>query len=267
MIANSSDIEFNFNTMSFIHTSSTEVGKSLVIIDLDNHTDKKFINSDFNDSFVIDDKYSFELALVLKKKELNAPLLHKAIMDRISEKMSILSGDNDSNTICMIGHSQIDNWEIESLCGYRVQNCGIRGISSFEYNDYILNENIVKCNADYYIVMHGTNDIVTNASDGEIVKSIEQTFQYIYTRKPSARIIFLSCAHINGRLDRNNKRISQLNDAMWQSFTGKVEYIDISDLDDEFGDLKPEYTKDGLHFSEQGYDKLKQIVESKIRKQ
>ena len=217
----------------------------------------------FFDAFVIDSKYAFEQAIVLKKKELSAPLLTKTIIDRIEEKNNTFCR-NDSNTICLIGHSQIDNWDIQEIAGYNVQNCDIRGISSFEYEEYILNKNILQCNAEVYLVMHGTNDIVTDHSDKEIIESISHTFDYIEMRQPRAKIYFLSCAHVNGRLDRNNKRITELNEKLFDSFRSRVVFINVCDLDDEFGDLRSKYTKDGLHFSDKGYVKLKDIVEKVI---
>ena len=238
--------------------------KSVVIFGKDDNKSLAIREVGFSDAFVIDSKYAFELAIVLKKKELSLPLLTKAIIDRIEEKKPILCYRNDSNTICLIGHSQIDNWDIQEIAGYNVQNCGIRGISSFEYEKYILSKNIIQCNADVYLVMHGTNDIVTDHSDKEIIESISHTFDYIEMRKPYAKIYFLSCAHVNGRLDRNNKRITNLNEKLLDSFQSRVVFINTCDLDDEFGDLRSEYTKDGLHFSDKGYVKLKDIVEKKI---
>ena len=73
-------------------------------------------------------------------------------------------------------------------------------------------------------------------------------------------------ANTNGRLDRSNKRINQLNIKLKTAFTGVVTVIDIQELNDEFGDLKSDYTIDGLHFSSAGYERLQQIVENAIRK-
>ena len=56
-------------------------------------------------------------------------------------------------------------------------------------------------------------------------------------------------ANVNGRLDRFNKRIKQ-------AFSDVVTVIDLQRLNDKFGDLKSDYTIDGLHFSVLGYERF-----------
>jgi lysophospholipase L1-like esterase len=56
---------------------------------------------------------------------------------------------------------------------------------------------------------------------------------------------------LNATLER------KLHDVIW---------IDTLELDDEFGNLKREYTNDGLHLSEQGYTILEQIVGRAMKK-
>lgn len=68
--------------------------------------------------------------------------------------------------------------------------------------------------------MHGTNDIVYNYSKEKIYESIMKSFKYILKYKPNAVILFISCIHINGRIDRNNKTIDELNTFLKQKFGG-----------------------------------------------
>lgn len=218
------------------------------------------------ESLVINIVNDFELALVLKKKQINRSLLTESILKRIEEKKSVFEDKSKHNSICLVGHSQLDFWNIYSLCGYDVRNCGIAGISSVEYRDYILNRNLLSCGSPIYVVMHGTNDIVYPYSDEQIIENISSTFQYILQYNPAAKLFFLLVANTNGRLDRSNKRINQLNIKLKTAFTGVVTVIDIQELNDEFGDLKSDYTIDGLHFSSAGYERLQQIVENAIRK-
>lgn len=217
-----------------------------------------------DESLVINSVNEFELALVLKKKEMNRGLLTEAIKKRIEEKKRIFEDKSQHDSICLVGHSQLDFWKISSLCGYTVRNCGIAGISSVEYQDYILERNLLACGSPIYVVMHGTNDIVYLYSDEQIIENISYTFQYIRQHNPGAKIFFLSVANTNGRLDRSNKRINQLNIKLKQAFSDIVIIIDLQELNDEFGDLKSDYTIDGLHFSVLGYERLQQIVENAI---
>lgn len=214
-----------------------------------------------SEALTIKSRNDLELALILKNKENKESILKQELLKRINEKKSVISSEHEKDTICLIGHSQFDNWRIKFLCGKNVINCGIRGISSLEYKKYILDKNLLDCSSDTYIVMHGTNDIVYNFSNEEILKNINFTFRYIREHNPNAKIMFVQCIHINGRADRDNKKIDELNQYLIESLPNDIIQIDTSKLDDDYGNLKNEYTVDGLHISDEGYLVLKKIIE------
>ena len=218
-----------------------------------------------NAGIIINTSNDFELALVLKAKEDKAEQLRAKILERIREKGNVFSADYVGKTVALIGHSHIDNWNIDSLLNYNAINYGIRGINSFEYYDEIILKNKIHHLSDAYIIMQGTNDIINDVSYALIYESIMKTIEYI-KRKTSAPIFFVLCAHVNGRLDRDNVRISEFNSYISKKLSGKVFIIDLKKMDDKFGNLKKEYTVDGLHFSHEGYLCFKEIVESEMRK-
>ena len=217
------------------------------------------------ESLVVNTVNDFELSLILMKKKLGRSLLTNNILNRIEEKRENFTNCEIEDSICLVGHSQIDNWDCDEIAGKKVRNCGVRGISSIEYKQYILDRGLLNCKSNTYIVMHGTNDIVYPYTDEYIVDSITKTFDYIAQRNPKAKIYFLTISNTNGRLDRSNKRINQLNKRIIQAFSQNINIIDTRPLSDEFGDLRSECTIDGLHFSEQGYQILKSIVEEAIK--
>ena len=225
---------------------------------------KKICLSD-TESLVLNTRNDFELALVLLQKENKMGSVEKAILDRIEEKEEMFRSGAGEGTIGLIGHSQFDNWKEQDICGYKVLNYGIRGISSFAYYDHILKDEKLKLTSDIYLVMHGTNDIVSDRTDGEIFESIMRTFEYIRRQKPSAQIFFICCAHVNGRLDRSNLRIDEFNAYMLSRLPSDIAPVELDEMDDEFGNLESGYTVDGLHFSEKGYEKLKEIVAKNIK--
>ena len=246
------------NNISLLGNVHNEEKNVFVLFDGSSESVKHFELTPM-ESVVINSKNDFELALILKKKELNAPILRKQILSRIEEKKPVFVSEN-KNGICLVGHSQIDFWGIESIKKHKVRNCGIAGISSKEYYDDILSKNLLSCSEDLYLVMHGTNDIVYELDMSEIVCSIQKTIDYIKERKPNAKIYFLECLTVNGRLDRSNRTVMKLNTELKQSLKD-VTMITTSSLNDEYGLLKKEYTKDGLHLSEKGYEVLLKIVE------
>lgn len=233
---------------------------------IDDGTDElSYFNIPEEESLVINTVNDFELGLVLMKKKLGRNLLTESILKRIEEKHDIFALCYDEDSVCLVGHSQFDNWECSEIAGLKVRNCGIRGISSVEYNRYILDKELLNCKAKTYIVMHGTNDIVYPYTDEFIIDSISHTFDYIVQRNPQAKIYFLTIANTNGRLDRSNKRIDQLNEKIISAFSQRVGIISTKPLSDQFGDLCSEYTLDGLHFSSKGYEYLMSIVEEAIK--
>ncbi len=218
------------------------------------------------ESLVINTGNDFELALILKKKERNVKLLRNSIEERIREKREILEADLPKS-VCLAGHSQLDNWEVEELCGMPVRNCGIRGISSFEYEELILNRRLLNVSSKVFVVMHGTNDIVYPYKVSEIVSGIMRTPDYIRRYQPEAKICFVSCLHVNGRADRSNRKIDELNFELKKRMEkSNIFWIDTGSMDDRFGCLRQEYTEDGLHLSGKGYSVLKRLIEERIER-
>lgn len=213
------------------------------------------------ESVVINGINDFELSIVLKKKQNNTALLKQMILNRIEEKRDIISTACVKPSICLIGHSQMDYWSVDELAGFKIRNCGIAGISSFEYTEQILNKDMLNCEAEAFIVMHGTNDIVLTTGIKDIVLSISHTIDYIKGNNDAAPVYFIACIHVNGRMDRNNCLIDELNKELRKELEKQVIWINTDFMDNEFNELKPEYTTDGLHLSDKGYDMLgKQIT-------
>lgn len=219
---------------------------------------------DINETVVINTVNDFELSVVLKKKEENKRFLSRAILEGIEKKKGILSSGIDMQSICLVGHSQIDYWDIDYLAGYRVRNCGIAGISSFEYEKYILSKGLLDCSSEIFVIMHGTNDIVTEKTTEEIILSIQRSISYIREKNKKALIYFISCLHTNGRLDRNNREIDELNFELKKKIGNFVKWVDTSFMDDEFGELDARNTIDGLHLSDYGYKILQNQLEARL---
>jgi hypothetical protein len=208
----------------------------------------------------------FELALVLKKKQENRPLVLQTIDRIIKDKANVFAESFNGRSICFVGHSQLDQWSIEDLCGYKVRNCAVSGISSFEYNEKIIAKELLNCDTDAFVVMHGTNDVVWDYTIEEMVESINRNVDYLICCNPSAPIIFLACIHVNGRLDRSNTRIDELNKTLKAQLKDKVFWLDTSFMDDKYGCLDEKCTKDGLHLSETGYALLKEEIEKTMKR-
>lgn len=214
------------------------------------------------DSVDIDDKLDFEFAILLMNMKQKEKQLLKNIENRIEEKKERFSEIKD---ITLIGHSILDNWNIENFGKYSVNNLGIRGISTIQYNNLILNKNMISKLGKYVFLMAGTNDIVIkNWKKEDTLLWINETLSKINKLNKECKIFFIEVPKVISRADRNNKVIEELNTYLKKELKDKVYYISLKDLEDKFGNLNLEYTYDGLHFNDKGYSKLVEILEKEI---
>ena len=214
------------------------------------------------DSVDIDDKLDFEFAILLMNMKQKEKQLLKNIENRIEEKKERFSETKD---ITLIGHSILDNWNIENFGKYSVNNLGIRGISTIQYNNLILNKNMISTLGKYVFLMAGTNDIVIkNWKKEDTLLWINETLSKINKLNKECKIFFIEVPKVISRADRNNKVIEELNTYLKKELKDKVHYISLKDLEDKFGNLNLEYTYDGLHFNDKGYSKLVEILEKEI---
>ena len=215
------------------------------------------------DSVDIDDRLDFEFAILLMSLKQKEKQLLKNIENRIEEKKERFSKVGD---ITLIGHSIFDNWNIENFQGYGINNLGIRGINTTQYNDMILKKGLINNLGKYVFLMAGTNDIVINNWKKEdTLLWIEESIKHIKNINQDTKIFFLEVPKVISRADRNNKIIEELNIYLKDSLENKIEYISLDKLNDKFGNLKLEYTYDGLHFNEEGYQKLTEILQEEIK--
>lgn len=215
------------------------------------------------DSIDIDDRLDFEFAILLMSMKQKEKQLLKNIENRIEEKKEKFNKVED---ITLIGHSILDNWGIEVFQGHKVNNLGIRGINTIQYNNMIFEKELIKNIGKYVFLMAGTNDIVINNWKKEdTLLWINESIRYIEEMNRNTKIFFLEVPKVISRADRNNKIIEELNTYLKDNLESRIEYISLEKLEDKFGNLKLEYTYDGLHFNEKGYQKLLEILQEEIK--
>lgn len=218
--------------------------------------------ADEKQNVLVDSLLSFELTLSLVRKNEKHAWLRESVLNRILQKKHVLKNTME-NEIILVGHSQFDQWEIQRLCNYAVRNCGISGITSLEYLNDILKNGLLALSGDKILVLLGTNDIVLDKTIDEIFFDYCGVVDYIY-KKTDSEIILLECLHISGRLDRDNKRIDELNTKIRNRYGDMFTIISMSEMDDKFGNLNFKYTSDGLHLNAVGYMKLNEIIEKRL---
>lgn len=159
------------------------------------------------------------------------------------------------------------------------------GTSGFQTHDLIdlVKERVYIYNPTRVFIMIGTNDIAfTDLTDEEIVANTMKVCKLIHKNRPNTKIYVESLYPINGDDSdndivntsmvgkRTNERTKNVNKLLKEKCKeNDVTYINLYDkLLDEDGDLKVEYSTDGLHISDEGYEvitkELMKYIEKKI---
>lgn len=181
------------------------------------------------------------------------------------------------NPVVFVGDSLTNEYLLtEMLPGKPVCNRGIGGDTTLGVLKR-MNESIFDLDPKELFLTIGTNDIeLTDQTNKEIVKNIESILTKTQEYNKEIKINLVSippvCETKHPHVDpntvgkRTNIRIIALNDEL-KVLAKKlnVKYVDLfSFLADENNSLKPEYTREGLHFSHLAYEKITQKLKDLI---
>jgi len=174
--------------------------------------------------------------------------------------------------IIFIGDSIVEYYPLQELLqtDKRLLNRGIRG-----YKTDLLLENLdahlFGQALDKVFILIGTNDIGKEMPQTETLANLEAIIQEISRDYPLAQIQLLSVLPVNETpaykstvYVRSNEKIQALNQAYRQLASAymNVQFIDLYDAFlDEGGQLRPDYTTDGLHLTISGYGALSKVLQ------
>ena len=149
-----------------------------------------------------------------------------------------------------------------------VVNSGISGnVTKDILND--MNERVYKYNPSKVFLLIGTNDLEQEVSKDEIENNIEKIVKGIKENRPYAKIYVESIYPVEEENagKRKNKDIKEINKNIEKMCKKEhVDYIDMySKLKDEDDKLKDEYSKDGLHISNKGYEEITKEIKKYLK--
>ena len=210
----------------------------------------------------IDDRLDFEYFYFILQQRNKEKTLLETIKKIISAKKENF---NQTKEISLIGHSILDYWNIKEINHLAVNNLAIAGIYTKQYIDLILNQGLIKSLGDKTILMFGTNDIVyTGWTKEQILSDIQEVIKKLKIINNKIQLYFLEITPVAFRVDRNNTVIRELNSFLKENLE-EIKWIALDNhFSDQYGKLNLDYTNDGLHLSEQGYQLLEKIIKSEL---
>lgn len=178
-------------------------------------------------------------------------------------------------SIIFIGDSIIEYYPLQELLGTSktIVNRGIRG-----YQTGLLLKNLdahlYGDAVDQIVLLIGTNDIGKDVPMMEALNNLESVIQSISRDYPLSQIKLVSILPVNESENfkqtvyiRKNDTIKAWNQAYQELASAymQVEYVSVFDkLLDQEGQLKSDYTTDGLHLSVSGYQTLSKALKDYI---
>lgn len=143
-----------------------------------------------------------------------------------------------------------------------VVNSGISGNKTKDLlND--LNNRVYQYNPSKVFLLIGTNDIQSKVEDDVIINNIKKILEDIHENRPYAKLYLEAIYPVDegssGAQDRTNKVIQSIN-ASLEDYCKKndITFIDMYDLlldpESDKDRLFEDYSKDGLHISDEGYE-------------
>lgn len=189
------------------------------------------------------------------------------IVTKIKEKEVI------PENIVFLGDSITHRYDLEKYYGDNSQMVN-SGEESNTTDDILnnLKERVYNYNPSKVFLLIGTNDIENGKEVDEIVDNIKKIVEEIKDNRPKTKIYIESVYPVDNDNkkgmagDRKNSEIENINTKLEEYCQKeKISFIDIySKLLGDEGNMKQEYTEDGLHISEEGYniitDKLNEYI-------
>lgn len=194
--------------------------------------------------------------------------IHIKYEPKYIEKEKIIQDEN----IVFLGDSITYMYNLEKYySNYNVVNSGISGNTTSDILSDMENR-VYKYNPSKVFLLIGTNDIERKISEDETIANIKKIVEKIRKHRPYAKIYVESIYPINdtdsNKIDhkmvgiRTNKIINKYNKNIKKYCdSNNISYINIyNNLIDNDNNLKLEYTRDGLHISDDGYKVITKTI-------
>lgn len=185
-------------------------------------------------------------------------------------RVAIFENENESLTnvdVAFIGDSITEGYNLSlHYNGYSVTNRGIGGDTTAGLQDR-LKVSLYDISPKVVVFLIGGNNILKKDTPQNIINDIENIFTDLKENLPDSNIIIQSIYPMGLLFNSNNETVKQINASLKQlSQDNSFTYIDIFSqlVDEKTSGFKPDYTDDGLHPNENGYNKITEILKPEI---
>lgn len=173
--------------------------------------------------------------------------------NKAKEGQVVFFGDSITEFLC------VSDWygEYSLESGLELYNRGIGGDTTLGLYKRAM-ENVLCISPGTVVLLIGTNDLGLGFDTEFIKNNMENILKLFKSECPGCKVILQAVYPvIDGKAGkRKNKDILELN-KKYKELAGRygAVFIDLTDkLSDERGNLRSEYTFDGLHLTAQGYE-------------
>lgn len=245
---------------------------------LDGSKKVKIDNNDIHNSK--DDSSNFNYKVILLLLVVVIAILIFIIVnveekEKIVEKTKIVEKVKVDDNYLFLGDSITQCYKLEDYYpGKPVVNSAFSGYTTRKVLEN-MKEMVYDYNPSKVFILIGTNDFIYKMSNEETLNNIEKIINKIKKNRPYCEIYLESIYPINDGDDdkinhkmvsdkRDNETIIALNKELKKiAEEENITYINLyDDLLDDDGNLDIDYTTDGLHISDDGYE----VITNKIKK-
>ncbi len=191
--------------------------------------------------------------------------------DNLKNFKSIVVQANKEKII-FAGDSITDGYDLNKYYSYDDKLIINSGVSGYKTTNIIkrFNNVIKQYHADKLFLTIGTNDIGAQTSNDVIVSNIEKILKMAREDTPNIKLYYETIYPIdpntNAGITRKNVDIRDINQTMKEYCKkNNITYLDVySILADDNGNLRKEYSKDGLHLNEEGYKAITKYLKKYV---
>ncbi|GJH43764.1 acylneuraminate cytidylyltransferase [Pasteurella canis] len=175
--------------------------------------------------------------------------------------------------ISLIGHSLFDMWGdlpngTPTLANQSVANLGISGVSTRQYLDVIIKPKLITHLGKHIFLFLGVNDICKEKeySPAKVMEWLNQILDHLHAISPHSHYYLLEATPVNAISTVTNTQINTLNTYLKANCPENVTYIETQSVfSNSDHELNLALCTDGLHFNQEGYQVLANLLEKYLQ--